>query len=53
MVSGRSAFGSDANADTYVTNQAEEAGVDVSGDDFDPSSWEGADAAYQEFWTID
>ena len=45
-------LGSDANADTYVTNQAEEAGVDVSGDDFDPSSWEGADAAYQEFWSM-
>ena len=46
-------LGSDANADTFVANQAAEAGVEgADGEDFDPSSWDGADAAYQEFWTM-
>ena len=41
-------LGSDANADAFVANQAAEAGVEgADSEDFDPSSWDGADAAYR------
>jgi peptide/nickel transport system substrate-binding protein len=40
------------NANGYVTSKAEEAGVDVSAEGFDPQTWEGADAAYAEYWQM-
>jgi peptide/nickel transport system substrate-binding protein len=48
---GASFLGKDyGNADGFVTNQAEAAGVDTSIEDWDPRSWEGAEAAYADYW---
>ncbi len=40
------------NADGFVTSKAEEAGADVAAEGFDPKTWEGADAAYDEYWQM-
>jgi peptide/nickel transport system substrate-binding protein len=40
------------NANGYVTSKAEEAGADVAAEGFDPQTWEGADAAYAEYWQL-
>jgi peptide/nickel transport system substrate-binding protein len=48
---GISFFGQDyGNADGYVSALADEAGVDTSAEDWDPRAWEGAEAAYADYW---